>query len=497
MQHKEDSDINETNDNQSYQEFTQFDEILSYIGFKKYQIYVFIIVGLIGMCDGGETQAISIVFPILEKEWNVSDSQKSLLGSLIYIGYFIGSLFSGVFADNYGRRSSLLWSSGIMFMCAIIGAFMPNFISYMIFRILLVTCVGFIIPVSFSMLAENTPLKSRGIVLVTIGFFYTAGELTVCLLTYIFMPNLVSGNWRAVLCWASAPALLTLLISNFLLLESPRYHLIKGNVSEASKVINKIFRLNNKVPVLIPINTYQNISQDLIKQEKEEQGLQEDLKDKSFLMSYFIQFKKLLKNQFVRITLIVWYQWFVNTFVYAGVTFLLPLTLQKLNPDEPQQDDIEDLTVITLSCLGEIPVIFVAMIIVNIRIFGRKNSLFLSYFGVGLVGLLIAFIAKGGYFFASMIFFLKMFISFSFTVSYQFVSELYPTYMRASGLGFASSVGRLGSIIMPWIVVYINDIGTFLSYGIFGVIAILASIATLLLPFDTYLRELDKIVTKQ
>lgn len=68
--------------------------------------------------------------------------------------------------------------------------------------------------------------------------------------------------------------------------------------------------------------------------------------------------------------------------------------------------------------------------------------------------------------------------------------------MRASGLGFASSVGRLGSIIMPWIVVYLNDLGTFLSYGIFGIIALIASFATLLIPFDTYLRELDKKVTE-
>jgi hypothetical protein len=47
------------------------------------------------------------------------------------------------------------------------------------------------------------------------------------------MPNLVTGNWRAVLCWASVPALITFIISIFLLLESPRYHLIKGNVREA------------------------------------------------------------------------------------------------------------------------------------------------------------------------------------------------------------------------------------------------------------------------
>lgn len=58
------------------------------------------------------------------------------------------------------------------------------------------------------------------------------------------------------------------------------------------------------------------------------------------------------------------------------------------------------------------------MIIVNIKMFGRKNSLFLSYLGVGIVGILIVVISKGGKFFSTMIFFLKMFISFSFTVSY-------------------------------------------------------------------------------
>jgi hypothetical protein len=58
------------------------------------------------------------------------------------------------------------------------------------------------------------------------------------------------------------------------------------------------------------------------------------------------------------------------------------------------------------------------MILVNIKLFGRKNSLGLSYFGVGVVGILIVLINTGGYYFGLMIFFLKMFISFSFTVSY-------------------------------------------------------------------------------
>ena len=47
---------------------------------------LFIIVGVIGMCDAGESQALSLVLPILEKEWGIDDFQESLMGSLVYAG---------------------------------------------------------------------------------------------------------------------------------------------------------------------------------------------------------------------------------------------------------------------------------------------------------------------------------------------------------------------------------------------------------------------------
>ena len=64
--------------------------------------------------------------------------------------------------------------------------------------------------------------------------------------------------------------------------------------------------------------------------------------------------------------------------------------------------------------------------------------------------------------------------------------------MRASGVGLASSVGKIGSIIMPWLVIYISRMGIFLPYSIFSGFAFLAFVLTLFLPFDTYQRELDK-----
>lgn len=52
--------------------------------------------------------------------------------------------------------------------------------------------------------------------------------MTVCVLAYIFMPTLESGNWRAVLVWSSIPAFIVVFISYFVLLESPRFLLVKG-----------------------------------------------------------------------------------------------------------------------------------------------------------------------------------------------------------------------------------------------------------------------------
>jgi hypothetical protein len=47
----------------------------------------------------------------------------------------------------------------------------------------------------------------------------------------------------------------------------------------------------------------------------------------------------LLQQQFRRITLIVWYQWMASSLVFAGITFLLPLTLKNLHPDEGDEDE--------------------------------------------------------------------------------------------------------------------------------------------------------------
>ena len=46
----------------------------------------------------------------------------------------------------------------------------------------------------------------------------------------------------------------------------------------------------------------------------------------------------------------------------------------------------------------------------------------------------------------------KMGVSSAYTFIFMFFTELFPTVVRNMGLGFASTAGRIGSIICPYVI---------------------------------------------
>lgn len=87
----------------------------------------------------------------------------------------------------------------------------------------------------------------------------------------------------------------------------------------------------------------------------------------------------------------------------------------------------------------------------------------------------------------------KLCLDMCFTLCYEYTGEIYPTKLRATGIGMASSVSRIGGIIMPWIGIYLSKTGVFLPYLIFGSTSLAAGLLTFFLPFDTRGVELDII----
>ena len=205
----------------------------------------------------------------------------------------------------------------------------------------------------------------------------------------------------------------------------------------------------------------------------------------------------LFKGEYLTITPIVWYNWFVNTLTFYGVTYLLPLTLSKLNQDtttqEEQPTNPYDVGSVIYSCLSELPTVFVAAFVVDLKYFGRKNSMAISF----LIGGILCLLSTQSTNIVPWISGTKFFFSIAWTLNYQFTSELYPTKIRATAMGVASAIGCIGGIIMPPLSSYLVQYGgTLFPFFFFGANALIAGVLTMVKLFDTTNIEIDDIDQK-
>jgi len=465
---------------------TSFDTILSRVGFGKYHYKLFLILGLLGMADGSESMVISFIVPVFQKQYKPTFNLESFLGTSVYVGYFIGSLLSGYFSDKYGRRRPVVYSNFFMIILGVLSAFPPNIEVFILLRGLFGIIVGFFSPLAYTIMAEITPLKYRGKYMVLLGVFYTLGEIISCLIAIFTLEKLDSGNWHALLAWSTFPALLAWISSLLLLDESARHEMMIGNHSNGIKILNKMYREN------------QGTTGNVMSSEEEEQLISSHKTEAAELLhEEEVPVKELFKGSNKKITPFVWFNWFANSLTFFGLTYLLPTTLSKLheeqNIDEQPDDQIKVSSVI-YSCLSELPTVFVAAALVDLKHFGRKNSLFLAF----LLGGVMCFLAFTRLFpgFVFWISITKFFFALAFTLNFQFTSELYPTRIRGTGIGMASAFGRIGSIMMPKVVSMLENVGILVPYLMYACGSLAASVGTFLLPFDTAGREMGELDRK-
>jgi OCT family organic cation transporter-like MFS transporter 4/5 len=171
-------------------------------------------------------------------------------------------------------------------------------------------------------------------------------------------------------------------------------------------------------------------------------------------------------------TLVFYFTWFVNAFVYYGIS----LNIGDLGGDLFMN--------FFLAGLVEFPSYFFCMYI--FKYIGRRPLLAIMMYGAGFSCLaIIPFVmAKNVYHVPIMCFAMlgKFCITSSFGIIYVYSAEVYPTTLRQIGVGSCSVVGRAGSIVAPFIkeLTAIASFGA--SMGIFGTLSVLVGLFCILLP---------------
>lgn len=114
----------------------QYEAILRECGHGRFQWTLYFVLGLALMADGVEVFVVGFVLPSAEKDMCLSDSNKGMLGLIVYLGMMVGAFLWGGLADRLGRRQCLLISLSVNSVFAFFSSFVQGYGTFLFCRLL-------------------------------------------------------------------------------------------------------------------------------------------------------------------------------------------------------------------------------------------------------------------------------------------------------------------------------------------------------------------------
>jgi len=156
--------------------------------------------------------------------------------SLTFVGMTLGALITGFLGDRYGRRFTYQINLLIFGLASLAAAFVTNIDQLIACRFVQGLGLGAEIVVGYSTLTEFVPPKTRGRWLAFMAFLVVAGFPATSLLSYLIIP---SFGWRPMFIIAGVGSLIVWYLRKKLP-ESPRWLESQGRAEEAEALMQAI-----------------------------------------------------------------------------------------------------------------------------------------------------------------------------------------------------------------------------------------------------------------
>lgn len=475
------------------------DEALVALGFGKFQLLVLAYAGMGWVSEAMEVMLLSFIGPAVQSLWGLSAREESLITSVVFAGMLVGAYSWGIVSDKHGRRKGFLITAVVTTGAGFLSAFAPNYLSLLVLRCLVGVGLGGG-PVLSSWFLEFIPAPKRGTWMVIFSAFWTVGTIFEASIAWFVMPRL---GWRWLLALSSLPSSV-LLLFYVVAPESPRYLCMKGRIADAHSILKEIARLNKtELPAGVLVSDYNVQLQEnsipsedtqlLTSRRKENRTL--DSSDQS--MGGFSSLLMLLSPRLLKSTMLLWIYFFGNAFAYYGLVLLTTELSNGRNKCSPYQSHLKKTSDINygdvfVTSFAEFPGLLISAAIVDKL--GRKLSMSSMLF-LCCIFLLPLVVHQPAGLTTSLLFGARICITASFTIIYIYAPEVYPTSIRTTGVGVASSIGRIGGMICPLVAVaLIKGCHQTASIILFEIVIFVSGICAVLFPFETKGRDLSDTI---
>jgi MFS transporter, AAHS family, benzoate transport protein len=187
--------------------------------------------------DGYDLQALSYALPKIVPEWHIPPVQAGLLASYTFIGLFLGAVGLGALGDRWGRRKMLVLGVTVFALFMGTAGFAQDYAQFAVLRFCASIGMGGVLPGAIAVLGEFVPVRSRGRMVAAAGGCFTFGFLVAAAVATLVVP---AFGWRPLFHLSYAALLIAVLIY-FLLPDSPQFLATRSRYAEAVATVRKVY----------------------------------------------------------------------------------------------------------------------------------------------------------------------------------------------------------------------------------------------------------------
>lgn len=396
--------------------------------------------------DGYLINVTGVVIPGASKSFHIGSGEIGWFSTALFSGMLGGAAISGIVSDRLGRKYPLVASIFIFSAFSLVAAFAGSYAVLLTARVCQGIGLGAEIAIVLPYIAEFAPAKHRGpmVALATAGWLVGL-PVAAGIATWV----IPSMTWRGMFIIGTVPVLAGIAVA-VVVPESVRYLLMRNRDAEAARVVDRL--APGPVPDAAPPEAEADVPS---------QGTAGAVWD-------------LLRPTYLAYTLAIWLMALcAGAFLY-GLGTWLPTVLEHQGTGLLRSFTYTAI----ISSVGVAGSILASQ---TINRLGRRWVLAPAFLISGVFCLLwgavsgtVAIVVLGSLatFFGSGI---------AGSTLFAYSAELYPTTIRATGLGWNAAWQKAGGLIIPTIIGYILALhtSTYAFFVLFAVISFVAGLAGL------------------
>jgi len=459
-------------------------------GSKGYLISIVMVAVLGGLLFGYDTAVISgaekglQAFFLNAEDFQYSDFYHGFTSSSALIGCIIGSALSGLLATRLGRKKSLILA-GILFFISAFGSMNPEFlvfpygkptfdllVVFNIYRVIGGVGVGLASAICPMYIGEVAPSNIRGMLVSWNQFAIIFGQLVVYFVNFLILgehtnpvieqigqgfskvaagsdPWTITTGWRYMFGSEMVPAGLFALLICFVP-ETPRYLVMIGQDEKAKKVLGRINGMAAAEEILREIKN-----------------------------TITVKTERLMTYGFLCIFVGIMLSVFQQAVGINAVLYYAPRIFGDMGMTNPMVNTV---------VMGVVNILFTLVAVFTVEKLGRKPLLIWGSIGmaVGALGVALSF-GQVGMEMVTMISIMVYSASFMFSwgpICWVLIAEIFPNTIRGAAVAIAVAFQWVfnfivSSTFVPMFNMHLtegDDFGHWFTYGLYGVICILAAL---------------------